>query len=103
MGGDATDLYVRLSRQLAGNLKLGLDIERSVRLRGQAIPETMHAFGADLAWRASHQTELQLGYAVQRVQNPLQLTSVSPVLRESAAPGTTAINRLLWAGLTMQF
>jgi hypothetical protein len=63
----------------------------------------MHEFGAELGWRVARRSELRLRYSVQRLQNPLQMTSVDPVFGESAIAGVTAINRLLWSGLTTEF
>jgi hypothetical protein len=103
IGTDATDLSVQIGRYLSDKLKLGFSFDHVERERGQPAPETMQEFGLDSEWRVSHQTELQLGYRLQRVENPIHLVSVNPVFIEAATAGVTAINRLLWVGLKAEF
>ena len=103
IGSDATDLYFRFGRQLTDQVNAGVALERSVRGRAQVVPETTREARLDLAWRASRQTELQLGYSLQRTENPIHLTSVNPSFAESAPTGVTAVNRLMWSCLKVDF
>jgi hypothetical protein len=103
MGTDATDLCLRVGRLLSDDLQLGIGFDRSVRERGQPLPETAHEIGLDVAWRISQGARLQLGYNLQRVRNPLLLTGANPNFSESSVLGVTLANHLVWSNLAVEF
>ncbi|MDH4191277.1 MAG: capsule assembly Wzi family protein [Betaproteobacteria bacterium] len=104
MGTDATDFYLRAGRHLSADLQVGIAFDRTARGRWQPAPETKHEFGLDLKWSTSQKAQLQAGYTLQRVRNPIQIVNVNPVFAvSSTAAGPAVTSHFLWSNLTFQF
>lgn len=104
IGTDATDLFVRATRQMTQKLQLGLHLEVAERGRGNApVHETKREAAVDLTWWFSYATQLSVGYTRQWLKNPGQLISVSPAFVETFPASATATNNLFWTRLVMEF
>ena len=103
MGTDATDLFVRATRYLTPRLQLGMIVERAERGRGSPVHETKREQAVDFTWWFSYATRLGVGYAHQRVDNPGEVQSVSPVYTETFVSAPRTSNDLFWVRLEMEF
>jgi hypothetical protein len=103
IGSDATDLSVRFARQFRRTVSLAATYDRSVRGRAQTDPESVREIGVDLTWWPSWHKEIQVGYAIQRVRNPLLLIGVNPAFVESPAADVTLAVRALWIRGSVEF
>ena len=102
MGTDAIDFFVRSTRHLTDNLRLGASFNWQERDRGQTLHETKRESSLDLTWWVSDQTQVTFGYTHQRIKNPGQITSINP-FGETFAAGVTSHNNLLWTTLAVYF
>ncbi len=102
MGTDAIDLFVRSTRHLSANLRLGASFTWQERDRGQTPHETKRETSLDLTWWVSDRTQVTFGYTHQRIKNPGQITSINP-FGETFAAGVTSHNHLLWTTLAVYF
>ena len=103
IGTDATDIFVRATRQMTPQLQIGLNLDRAQRGRGNPAHETKREVAVDLTWWFSYATQLTLGYTRQWLNNPGQIVSVSPAYVETFPSSATAINDLVWARLVKEF
>jgi hypothetical protein len=101
MGTDGIDFFVRATRQLTDEVRLGTSFNFQERDRGQPLHETKREAALDLTWWLSVRAQLTLGYAYQRLKNPGQITDVDPFV-ETFAPGMPAENHLLWTRLALE-
>lgn len=104
IGTDATDFFVRATRQMTAQLQLGLHLDLAERGRGNApVHETKREAAVDLTWRFSYATQLSVGYTRQWLKNPGRMIGVSPVYVETFPGSATAINNLVWTRLVTEF
>jgi hypothetical protein len=104
MGTDATDIFLRVTRQMTPKLQLGLILDLAERGRGSApFHEKKREAAVDLTWWFSYATQLTVGYTRQWLNNPGQIVSVSPAYVETFPGSTTAINNLFWTKLVTEF
>jgi hypothetical protein len=104
MGTDATDIFVRATRQMTARLQLGLHLDVAERGRGNApVHETKREAALDLTWWFSTATQVSVGYTRQWLDNPGQVVSVSPAFVETFPAGGRAVNNLFWTRLTTEF
>lgn len=104
MGTDATDIFVRATRQMTARLQLGLHLDVAELGRGNApVHETKREAALDLTWWFSTATQVSVGYTRQWLDNPGQVVSVSPAFVETFPAGGRAVNNLFWTRLTTEF
>lgn len=102
MGTDAKDLFIRTTRYLTDNIRLGANINLQRRDLLGPSPEQKIETAFDLTWWLSARTQFIVGYTHQRVKNPGQITDINPFI-ETFASGVTATNHLLWTSLVSEF
>ncbi len=102
MGTDGIDLFVRTTRHLTDDLKLGANFDMSERARSLPVHEKKIEVASDLTWWLSSQVQLTVAYTYQRIQNPGQITGINPFV-ETFANGITSTNHLLWTNLAVEF
>ncbi|MGH9818027.1 MAG: capsule assembly Wzi family protein, partial [Candidatus Acidiferrales bacterium] len=104
IGTDATDLFVRATRQMTAQLQLGLMVELAERGRGNVpVFEKKREAAFDLTWWFSYATQLSVGYTRQWLKNPGQVISVSPAYVETFPGSPAAVNNLVWTRLVTEF
>ena len=104
MGTDASDIFLRATRQMTPQLQLGLNLDVAERGRGNApVHETKREAAVDLTWWFSYATQFTVGYTRQWLNNPGQMISVSPAYVETFPGSATAINNLVWTRLATEF
>ena len=104
MGTDATDWFMRATRQMTPQLQLGINLDFAERGLGDApVHETKREAAVDLTWWFSYTTQLTVGYTRQWLKNPGQIISVSPAYVETFPASATAINDLVWTKLVKEF
>lgn len=102
MGTDGMDLFIRTTRYLTDELQLGSNLNLQERARGLPVHERKQEASADLTWWVNPRTQITLAYAYQRINNPGQISSVTPFV-ETFAPAVTATNHLLWLSFAKDF
>ncbi len=102
MGTDAIDLFIRTTRYMTDELQLGGNFDWSERARGLPVHERKLETGPDLTWWLSRRTQITVGYTLQRIKNPGQVTSINPFV-ETFAGGVTSTNHFLWMNLAVEF
>jgi hypothetical protein len=102
MGPDATDFFVRTTRQMSDNLQVGVNLD--FQRRGLLLPvhESKIETTGDVTWWLTRQTSLTVAYTFQQIKNPGQITAINP-FQETFAAGLMSNNHLLWTNLTMEF
>ena len=102
MGTNASDFYVRSTRYLWDDLKLGSHFNYQERDRNVPNPEKRYEVGTDVIWWVTNKFQLGFNYTYQRIKNPGQITSIDP-FELTFAPGVTSNNHLFWTTLTYEF
>ena len=102
MGTDAIDLFIRTTSFLTDDIQLGANVDYYERDRGKPVHEKTREGGLDLTWWLSSQTQITVGYTYQRINNPGQITSITPFV-ETFAAGVTSANHFLWTRLAIEF
>ena len=102
MGTDGIDFFVRSTRFLTDSIQLGANFNFQQRDRGQPVHETKREAEVDLTWWWSSRLHFTFGYTYQRIENPGQITNISPFV-ETFAAGVTAKNHLFWTSMALQF
>ena len=102
MGTDAIDLFIRSTSFLTDDIQLGADLDYYERNRGLPVHEKGREAGVDLTWWLSSHILITAGYTYQRINNPGQITSITPFV-ETFASGVTSNNHFLWTSLAFEF
>jgi len=106
MGTDAKDFFVRTTRYLTDDLKLGINFNLQRRnLLGffpQGESERKTEIAMELNWWLTSRTQLTIGHTYQRIKNPGNITSINPFV-ETFESGVTSTNHFLWTNLSVEF
>lgn len=106
MGTDAKDFFVRTTRYLTDDIKLGVNFNLQRRnLLGyfpQGGSERKTEIAMELNWWLTSRTQLTIGHTYQRIKNPGQITSINPFV-ETFESGVTSTNQFLWTNLSVEF
>ncbi len=102
MGTDAIDMFVRTTRFLTEDLRLGLNVDFQQRGRGNPVYEKKREIELDFNWWLSRNMQLTASYTYQSIQHPGQITAINP-FAETFSPNVTATNHLLWTSLAVDF
>ncbi|MES4786855.1 MAG: hypothetical protein C4294_14690 [Nitrospiraceae bacterium] len=102
MGSDGIDLFIRTTRYLTENVRLGGSLNYQERGRGLPVHERKHEAATDLTWWISHTLQLSVGYTYQRIKHPGQVTSINPFV-ETFPAGVTSTNHFFWTNLAFEF
>lgn len=102
MGSDATDFFVRTTRQMTDNLQMGINLD--FQRRGLLLPvhESKIETTGDVTWWLTRKTSLTIAYTFQQIKNPGQITGINP-FQETFAAGVMSNNHLLWTNLAIEF
>jgi hypothetical protein len=104
MGTDGKDFFVRMTRFVRDDIRLGVNLNYQRRnyydFYGVA-PETKREIATDLTWWLTSKTQLMFGYTFQRIYNPGTITAIAPYA-ETFTTGR-ATNHLLWSMISVQF
>lgn len=102
MGPDAVDYFLRTTRYLREDIQVGLNLEYSERGMSVPVHEKKKEFDLDLTWWFAPRKHISLNYAYQHLDNPGQISSLTPYT-QTFASGVVANNNFLWTMLTMEF
>ncbi len=102
IGTNATDFFVRSTRYLSDNLKLGTYLNYQERNRNVPNNEKKYEVGTDIVWWLTNDLRLGINYTYQRIKNPGQITSIDP-FQEAFAIGVTSHNHLFWTTVKYEY
>ena len=92
---------MRRSRRMK-NARKHVAEARRTHTQLQPVHETKREAEVDLTWWWSSRLHFTFGYTYQRIENPGQITNISPFV-ETFAAGVTAKNHLFWTSMALQF